>query len=222
MNGAIKGLLIKDLKLMKNQKMFFITVLLTYVMLLPIYDNPAFCVGYVTMVFSFFTLSTLSYDEYENSAAYLFTLPVLRRDYVTEKYVLGFLMSTLPCLITNVAFYLVAAVKGSETEINAYLFCAAVILPIAYLLLAMEIPLQLKFGQAKGRMAVFISMGGVIIVVLVLNCMKDIVGIEVGAMISRISSLDKSIITVIGVAVFAALMWISYRISCDVVEKKQF
>lgn len=222
MSGSIKGLLIKDFNLMKNQKMFFIIVLLVFAVLLPTYDNPAFCVGYVTITFSFFTLSTLSYDEYENGAAYLFTLPVSRKDYVSEKYVFGFLISTLPCILTNVAFYLVAAAKGNRTDITEYFFVTVMILLIAYLILALEIPLQLKFGQTKSRMAVMVSTGGIIIVIFLLSWLKDIAGIDVQAMISRVSSLGKGIIAAIGVAVFVALMWISYRISCDVVEKKQF
>ena len=47
-------------------------------------------VGYVTFIFTLFTVSTISYDEYDNGYPFLFTLPITRRQYVNEKYVVCF------------------------------------------------------------------------------------------------------------------------------------
>ena len=87
----MKGLLIKDFSLLKNQKNFFILVFVMAGFLTianGAESSPAtFVLPYVGFVSSFFVLSTISYDEYDNGNAFLFTLPFERKVYVVEKYV---------------------------------------------------------------------------------------------------------------------------------------
>ena len=58
----MKGLLIKDFKLLKNQKQFFVVIGVISIMLLLTNENPSFTITYTTMMFSMFTMSTISYD----------------------------------------------------------------------------------------------------------------------------------------------------------------
>ena len=61
----MKGLLIKDFKLMKNQKnFFFIMIFIAAAMLFAEFES-TFVVSYFTMIASMFVLSTISYDEYD-------------------------------------------------------------------------------------------------------------------------------------------------------------
>ena len=89
----MKGLLIKDFRLLKNQKNFFILVFVMAVFLTITggdESSPAtFVLPYVGFVCSFFVLSTISYDEYDNGNAFLFTLPFDRKIYALEKYIFG-------------------------------------------------------------------------------------------------------------------------------------
>ena len=80
MSSSVKGLLIKDFNLRRGQKNFFLGILVLWAVVGVCNFDPIFLVAYAMMMFSFFTLSTLSYDEYENGAAYLFTLPITRKD----------------------------------------------------------------------------------------------------------------------------------------------
>ena len=80
----MKGLLIKDFKLLKGQKNFFFIVCLVGVMLMVTSASPSYVISYMTFVFSMFTLSSVSYDEYDNGLAFLFCLPVTRKKYVRE------------------------------------------------------------------------------------------------------------------------------------------
>lgn len=91
----MRGLLIKDLRLMLGQKRFFILFVFIAVMLNFNSDSgSAFVIGYMTFVCSVFVLSTISYDEDQNGYSFLMTLPVLRKTYAREKYVFGLLMSS--------------------------------------------------------------------------------------------------------------------------------
>ena len=174
------------------------------------------------MMFSFFTLSTLSYDEYENGAAYLFTLPITRKDYVVEKYLFGFLTSTVPCVVISVVFYVVLAAMGSATDPVEYFVGSAMVLPIAWLILALEIPVQLKFGREKSRIAILIPLGVVAVIVMLVVRLCDAAGIGKPEIIDQISNVNGGVILAIAAVVFVVLLWISYTISCRIVEKKQF
>ena len=90
------GCLIKDLMLIKNQKQFLVIIGVIGLMMLIIYDNQSFVFGYLTVMLSFLPVTTLAYDDAENGAAYLFSLPVTRRGYVAEKYLfsIGFTLVT--------------------------------------------------------------------------------------------------------------------------------
>ena len=88
----MKGLLIKDFKLMKNQKnFFFIMIFIAAAMLFAEFES-TFVVSYFTMIASMFVLSTISYDEYDNGYAFLFSMPFSRTSYVKEKYIFSILM----------------------------------------------------------------------------------------------------------------------------------
>ena len=100
----MKGLLIKDYKLMLGQKSFLGMAALMAVLYLIIYKDPIVAVIFITVMCTMFTVSTLSYDEYENGMAYLFTLPISRNTYVLEKYA----FALVNCIVTGVIMYAMA------------------------------------------------------------------------------------------------------------------
>lgn len=86
-----KGLFVKDFKLMKVQKNFFLVIVAVSVGMAAFYDDSTFMIGFLAL--SLFTLSTISYDEFDNGNAFLFTLPVSRTNYAVEKYCLALLLA---------------------------------------------------------------------------------------------------------------------------------
>lgn len=84
----MKGLLIKDYKLIMHNKKMFLILMVVWFLALQNYDGYSFLIGYSIMTFVLLVLNTLSLDEYYKSMPYLITLPVKRTTYVSEKYVL--------------------------------------------------------------------------------------------------------------------------------------
>lgn len=81
----MKGLLIKDWKLLlRNQKSFLVIMSVMMVLYMAI-GNPVFVISYTPMLCVFVALSTITYDMFDNGAAFLFSLPFSRKDYVREK-----------------------------------------------------------------------------------------------------------------------------------------
>ena len=72
----MKGLFVKDIELMKQQKQFFILVVVMEVILnLAGSGSVSFATGYFTIVTAIFAITTISYDEFDNGLAFLMTLP---------------------------------------------------------------------------------------------------------------------------------------------------
>lgn len=225
MSRAIKGLLIKDFKLMKSQMKFFFIIMIVWgiVMAGSIGGSGAsFLVGYTAVLCAFLTISTFSYDEFENGTAYLFTLPFHRKDYVSEKYLFGFLISTLPTIMIGMILWIVHSVQGKADHFGVYFLNVAVSLPMAYLLLALEIPLMVRFGQEKSRLVSVAMIGSMAAGFGIIRYLNELAGVDSMAAVSSIAGLDTGILVLIVAAVLAALLLVSYKISCRFMEKKQF
>ena len=151
----MRGLLMKDLQLMKvNKRMLFIIVALAVVMLVMGNSMNSFVIGYVTLVFAFQVLTTITYDEYDQSGAFLMTMPVTRTLYTLEKYVFAFLSMALGwggVVVLSAVFQLVSKTEGDWIE---WLVGAIAVLTVALVLLAISIPVQLRFGGENGRIVI--------------------------------------------------------------------
>ena len=78
----MKGLLVKDFRLLLSQKAYYMAVFLVAIVLATSTGSPNFVVGYLAMLCMMFALSSISYDEFDNGNAFLFCLPISRNGYV--------------------------------------------------------------------------------------------------------------------------------------------
>lgn len=70
----MKGLFVKDLKLMMLQKNFLLLILAIVIGMMIFTDDVIFPLGFLSFIVSLFTVSTISYDDFDNGNAFLFTL----------------------------------------------------------------------------------------------------------------------------------------------------
>ena len=144
----MKGLLIKDFLLMKNYKqvMLFMLIIGIFVGM----NDISFASGYILVFVSILSMSTITYDEANHGLNTLFTLPISKSDYVKEKYLFSL-------IITGIGFVLVTILgcfsKSGFME-------TLIILSTALLLLALSLPFQLKEGNEKGRIVLFVVVFG--------------------------------------------------------------
>lgn len=222
MNRTVKGLMIKDFKLMKSQMKFFFVVMILWGIFMASKFYITFFVGYIAILCSFMTLSTFNYDEFENGTSYLMTLPISRKDYIFGKYLFGVLITMIPFAAASMLSWIMLVVQGTEMRFVEYLLGITVSLPMAFLLLAIEIPLQVKFGQEKSKMITVILVGGMSAgmgIIGYLNELVDVNGIEV---MSSIAGLGTGVLMLLIVVILILLMLLSYKISCRFMEKKEF
>lgn len=201
---------------------FYLVICAIGVVLMLTQGNTFILISYGVIMFSMFTLSTISYDEFDNGTAFLFTLPVSRKLYVAEKYVFGFAAAVIPWLVTTVFAGVYTIIKEPGTDLTEWLLTACVMLCAAFLLLAVTLPAQLKFGADKGRIALFGVVGAVVVLGVAISYILKALGIPLADILNNLSTVGLAG-AVAGVTVFCILLWlISFSISLKIMEKKQF
>ncbi|RHR29518.1 ABC-2 transporter permease [Clostridium sp. AF19-22AC] len=218
----MKGLLIKDLKLLKNQMNFFLIICVVGMMLMITQKNPMIMVSYSTFLFSMFTLSTISYDEFDNSNAFLFTLPITRKLYVVEKYVFGILTALGAWFASTVIAAVYTALRQPGTNQTEWIITAAIMLCLPAVFLALTIPVQLKFGADKGRAAMIGVVGGIFILCFAASYVMKSMGINIDDISNIITNMGARGLAFTVAAICIAACVVSYFISLRIMEKKQF
>ena len=217
----MKGLFVKDIELMKQQKQFFILVVVMGVILNLAggSGSVSFATGYFTIVTAIFAITTISYDEFDNGLAFLMTLPVTRKQYVAEKYLLGAGLTAVAwgiATITGVICKGVAELQGclSETIIGSLID-----IPLALLMLAVSLPLVIHFGAEKGR---YIAMVMWAIIFAVVYILIKTMGLSADAVDAWLNGLNwgmvLAVVVLFTVIVYMGSFWIGVRL----MEKKEF
>ena len=217
----MKGLFVKDIELMKQQKQFFILVVVMGVILnlAGKSGSVSFATGYFTIVTAIFAITTISYDEFDNGLAFLMTLPVTRKQYVAEKYLLGAGLTAVAwgiATITGVICKGVAELQGclSETIIGSLID-----IPLALLMLAVSLPLVIHFGAEKGR---YIAMVMWAIIFAVVYILIKTMGLSADAVDAWLNGLNRGMVLA-GVVLFTVIVYMgSFGIGVRLMEKKEF
>lgn len=217
----MKGLLIKDLLLLKNQQRFFLLVFFMSAGMLLLDVNSFFVINYVTLIFTMFTLSSISYDEFDNGFAYLFTLPITRNQYAAEKYVFGFVTGGSAWIIVTVFAVIMNFVRRGagmlELVITALLY-----LFLSLLFMAVVVPVQLKFGTEKGRIVLIFIIGIIFAAAFIVVKAAKTFQLDLSTAAAALTSFAAGSVIAVLLLFSLAAVFLSYLISVKIVKKKQF
>ncbi|MCX4298830.1 MAG: ABC-2 transporter permease [Lachnospiraceae bacterium] len=222
MSRPIKGLIIKDLRLILSQMKLFMIVIIVWAFFMTVNLKGTFLIGYIAIMFSFITLGTFNYDEIEKGMSYLLTLPVQRKDYIKEKYLLGMMITIIPTLIVIVFTCVFYIVKNAEKGLLTYLFSSIIAILSAIVLMVLEIPLYIKFGQEKRRLVTILSIAIMGACIGMLASLYETAGGNNAELIHNILDMNIGLLLLLIILAVIVLTIISYKISCLFLEKKQF
>lgn len=217
----MKGLLIKDLKLMKNQRNFFLLIVGVAVMMAISLENSTLVIGYLPFTCSLFTLSSISYDEYENGSAFLFSMPFSRKAYAVEKYSFGLLIAIASLGLATGITAMAGAFQQSGS-ITETIQIALMTLPAILLALALMIPFQFKFGGEKGRIAALGTVGLILIVYSQIKQLAEAWHLNLTALFEQFSALGYPAFLAAALLFSTLLLALSCRISISILERKEF
>ena len=211
----MKGLLTKDFALFFQRKRTFIFLAL-WAIVMSFSLDASFAAGWLTIISAFFAISSLSYDEYDNCYPFLMSLPVDAKTYALEKYVFGFICGFGAWIFSGVVSLIALAAKGSLTDPGSDIIQMLIFIPVFMMLIDISLPLNMKLGSERGRIAILIIWGVIF------------AGVFIATKFFRIDlEFDPSGISVplLITAIFAAtpiLTAISILISIKVMKKKEF
>ena len=224
----MKGLLIKDFKLLKVQKNSFLLILCIAIGM-EIFTNSTSSsfiivikfIGYLSFVATLFTLSSISYDEFDNGNAFLFSLPITRKSYVIEKYGFGMIMGSSFWAFGTLIVILKEIIAMKYVSIDT-IMAAFIILPIVFSVLAIMLPFQLKFGGEKGRIAIICTLVIVFLMGIVITKVSNAFHINLSFLFHQIATLNRAVLILAIIGFTILMLSISYRISLSIMKKKEF
>lgn len=217
----MKGLLIKDIKLMKNMRNSMAMILVIAVGMGAYIKDTSFIITYLSLIGATFTSSTLSYDEFDNGYAFLFSLPVSRKGYVMEKYLLGMLLSGGGWLIGSVITVIAGAARNTMPLTEIFMM-SAVLVSVPVILLSVLLPFHFKFGGEKGRIVMVVVMGAIFVLVVLGVKIMDMLHLDPDAVIDNMPALGMGATAAVSIAAAALILLISCRISMGILQKKEY
>lgn len=218
----MKGLLIKDIRLMANQKQFFLALGGVCILFLAIYEDPLFTISYMMIMLSIFTISTINYDSVDNGSAYLFTLPISRKGYVLEKYVFGILTTLSSMFIVVLLSLAVMVIRHLSFDPNEWLTVTLVSILFVTIVLAVAIPVQFKFGAERSRMVMIAAMLIIFLFIYLLTKYFSGMGTDIDILIENVMKLARIGIVLVVLAACAVIYVISCAVSVKIMEGKEF
>lgn len=218
----MKAMLIKDWKLMKGQKQFGLILCVFLAVFVVINDNLGFLISYMTLMTSIFSISTVSYDEYNNGMVYLLALPISRRKYVEEKYLFCLLTSLIVSVVSLIVTLGIGIVRSTNATSEDLVISAAAALGIGVLICGFMLPIQLKFGPEKSRIAMAVMGAAIFAIVYVMVWIGKRMGTDMENVLQNFNNLSEGVVAVSAVVICLAVLLISMFISVYVMEKREF
>lgn len=216
----MKGLMIKDFRLMKNLKKTFLIVFAA-AFWMAMYLDVSSIVSYLMVLGIITSLGTISYDEFDNGNAFLFSLPVTRKDYVVEKYSFCLIISGGAWLLALLCAVAINMIKN-ETGTADLMLESLVMLPVYMVILAIVLPSQLKFENEQRRVVMFVIFGLLFILIFAGAKIISYLSVDVTGLLQRLSAFPPALLIAVAVLVCGLLLLLSFGLSVRIVNKKEF
>lgn len=217
----MKALFIQDFRYMLTQKSFLALIALVGIVLsLTQNDNYIFVIGYLGFMGMITGMMSVTMDDQSNGLTFLFSLPIDRRVYVREKYVFIVLMGVLFGSVATALCLLFRVFADYKAPLDEILATAFGTFFVMLLFVAIMLPLQLKFGAERARLASFIAIGFFFAAVLIAGLVVNFA--DALPFIQAFLSLSPVALTGIAIAFLIVCLRISYSASLRVILHREF
>lgn len=217
----MKALFIQDFRYMLTQKSFLVLIALVGIVLaLTQNDNYIFVIGYLGFMGMITGMMSVTMDDQSNGLTFLFSLPIDRRVYVREKYIFIVLMGVSFSIFATALCLLFRVFAEYKAPLNEILATALGTLFVMLLFVCFMLPLQLKFGAERARLASFIAIGFFFVAVLLAGLVVNFA--DALPFIQAFLSMSPVALTGIGAAFLIVCLRISYSASLRVILHREF
>lgn len=217
----MKALFIQDFRYMLTQKSFLALIALVGIVLaLTQNDNYIFVIGYLGFMGMITGMMSVTMDDQSNGLTFLFSLPIDRRVYVREKYCFIVLMGVLFGSVATALCLLFRVFADYKAPLDEILATAFGTFFVMLLFVAIMLPLQLKFGAERARLASFIAIGFFFVAVLLAGLVINFA--DALPFIQAFLSMSPVALAGIGAAFLIVCLRISYSASLRVILHREF
>lgn len=217
----MSGLFVKDMRLLIKRKQVVI-IFFVLAIIMGMSTDGSFFVGYLTFLSGIYAISTISYDEMDNGYAFLMTLPIDAKTYVYEKYGFCSVMGIIAWGISVVLLFVNCLRSGASVGFVEQLTDASVFLPCMLIFLDIMIPMQLKFGIEKSRIALAVFAGGIVVLAFGAKSILAESGAEIPEFVEKLDGMPISAVIAFFIGVAAVCTVISVTCSIKIMEGKQY
>ena len=216
----MKGLIIKDLCVIKNQMRSLLLILVFFVFISIINKDATFTLFLVPFYMIMILITTFSYDEFNKWECYCNSLPLSRKEIVKAKYLL-FNASSLVVLVLGVlASFIIPNFIENTTFESIYASIIGVAFGIC-LVISLLIPFYYKFGSQKGRIMLFLTIAILALLIGTITSLDVFNNIELMNIINSLNNLSLGMFTLLLIIVTVIIMTISYYISVRIYNNKE-
>lgn len=216
----MKGLIIKDLCVIKNQMKSLLLVLALFIFLSIANKDATFVLFLIPFYMIMILITTFSYDEFNKWECYCNSLPLSRKEIVKAKYLL-FNASSLVVLVLGVlASFIIPNFIENTTFESIYASIIGVAFGIC-LVISLLIPFYYKFGSQKGRIMLFLCIVILALLIGTITSLDVFNNIELMNIINSLNNLSLGMFTLLLIIVTIIIMTISYYISVKIYSNKE-
>ena len=219
----MKGLWIKDIKLISSQQKNLVLIWLIAAGILIATDQISFAITYTSVITLMTAISTISYDSFDNGNAFLFTLPISRKEYTREKYLFSLFWGIATVIGGVLLVVIIMAGKGTFSMRSEEILIVVLLnIPMLLIFQSLALPFLLKYGGEKGRLVLAVMIGAIIFVVIFFSQMFENVGIELMDIMMNQLYLKNITLWVSTYIISIAIWFLSLKISEGIMQKKEF
>lgn len=218
----MKGMLVKDIRFLLNQKSSLLIFLGLGAFFMLSAEDVSLSMAYTTMMIAIFTTSSISYDGFDNGMAFLMTLPVKRRDYAISKYVFSLAVVLVMGLVICVMALGMNALQLSQMDLNGLPGGFGMSVVFAMVATSVLVPIYLKFGGEKARYAMAAMVGVVFAIGYILKAVAGDLLVSMVDSMNRFAELPPVQAVGITALIVAVVVGVSMVISVNIMEKKEY
>lgn len=208
----MKGLLIKDLCLMKKHCRTHLIVILFF-LIGAFITGETFLLTYPCVLAGLIPTTLLAYDEQSKWLSYSATLPYKRSRIVSSKYIIGFVLVLISVTLSALTALLYQQFRGEGIDLSFLFVQFSASAMCGFLMPALSLPFMFKLGVQKGRTAYFITLAVVFGSVTMIPLLLEDVAIP-----ESVVTIWGKLMLIVPIAILPAALLL-YVFSCMIAAK---
>lgn len=217
----MRGLLEKDFRLLWKRKNYLLMIGIMAILFSNTMDG-YFIAPYICLLCMLLTVSTISYDEFDNGYPFLMVLPITPKTYAVEKYVLAGIMGTISFLLTVVLLVSSTFLQTKSIEVSVLMEKLAIFAPFYMIMFSVMAPVRLKFGNEKSQIVLLLVGGIGMLAALFGKKLLSLYPEGMAGIVQKMQHIPDEAFLWTGVVLLVLLVLSSLRISISIMNHKEY